>query len=104
MKKTFPLHVPGKQDARVLEAIKVELAKYVKRERKKTLPPEMTCWDFECRIGSSLEAAMPVALPDVSQSVDAVALAGSDQVYVEIMAAAAHRERHSHRAPSTREE
>jgi hypothetical protein len=34
MKKTFQLHVPGKKDSRVLESIKLEITKYVKRERR----------------------------------------------------------------------
>ena len=34
MKKTFQLHVPGKEDSRVLESIKLEITKYVKRERR----------------------------------------------------------------------
>ena len=46
MKKTFPLHVPGKEDPRVVEAIKVTLTKYVKRERRKKLPEGVDFWDF----------------------------------------------------------
>lgn len=99
MKKTFPLRVPGKEGPRVLEMIKLELTKYVKRERKKTLPPEMNVWDFQCKVGSERATASEVAFPDLSKAVEAVALAGSDEVYVEIMASAGFRERKASSAP-----
>lgn len=98
MKKTFPLHLPGKEDKRVLEMIKLELTKYVKRERRKALPPEMNVWDFQCRVGSVSESASEVAFPDLSKAVNAVALAGSDEVYVEILAVPRYREK---KAPQT---
>ncbi len=38
MKKNFPLKAPGKEDARVRDKIRHEINKYVRRERKKTVP------------------------------------------------------------------
>ena len=93
MKKTFPLHLPGKEDKRVLEVIKLELTKYVKRERRKPLPPEMNVWDFQCKVGSAITTAATVAFQDLSKAVDTVALTGSDEVYVEIMASPGYREK-----------
>ena len=91
MKKTFPLHVPGKEDAKVVEAIKLELTKYVKRERRKTLPPEVDFWDFRCKVGSESGTAAETPLPDVPNAVEATALAGAAAVYVEIMAGPGYR-------------
>ena len=102
MKKTFPLHLPDKEDLRVLEAIKLELIKYVKRERRKTLPPEMNIWDFHCKVGSECGTATKVLLPDVSKAVEAVAAAGAAEVYVEIMASPGIREKRSSPAPYQR--
>ena len=51
MKKTFPLKDPAKADARVLEAIKQDVRKYVKRERRKALPTGVDFWDFNCQLG-----------------------------------------------------
>jgi hypothetical protein len=95
MKKTFPLHLPGKDNPRVLQAIKLELIKYVKRERRKTLPPEMNIWDFHCKVGSECGTATQVLLPDVSKAVEAVAATGTAEVYVEIMASPGIREKRS---------
>ena|SRR5688572_2469786 len=86
MKKTFPLTQPGKADARVLEAIKHEVRKYVKRERKKPAPADFDEWDFACKAGADQSSAEPTSLRDLSAAVDAVASSGSRVVYVEVLA------------------
>ncbi|MCE9587093.1 MAG: DUF6172 family protein [Verrucomicrobia bacterium] len=104
MKKTFPLHVPGKEAPRVLDAIKLEITKYVKRERRKTLPPEFDVWDFACKVGSDSGTATSIPLPEVPKAVESVALAGVDEVYVEIMASAGNRVKRPSSAPHHRRE
>jgi len=91
MKKTFPLRIPGKEDPKVLEAIKLELTKYVKRERRKLLPPGVDFWNFVCKVGSESENAAVTLLPDVPKAVEAVGVAGATEVYVEIMACPGYR-------------
>lgn len=91
MKKTFPLHAPGKADPRVVEAIKHDVRKYVKRERGKTLPEGFDLWEFACRVGPTAATAQPAPLNDVGAAIDGVVGAGGPEVYVEIMAAAGHR-------------
>lgn len=91
MKKTFPLHIPGKEDPRVLDAIKLEITKYVKRERRKILPPEFDVWDFACKVGPDSGTATLIPLIDVPQAIESVALTGAAEVYVEIMASAGIR-------------
>ena len=86
MKKTFPLHAPDKADARVLDAIKHEVRKYVRRELKKPLPDEAVRWTFACRVGADQAAAQPSELKDVAAAIDGVATTGVDSVYVEILA------------------
>jgi hypothetical protein len=104
MKKTFPLHIPGKEDPRVLDAIKLEIIKYVKRERRKTLPPEFDVWDFTCKVGSDSGTATAISLPEVPKAVESVALAGVAEVYVEIMASAGNRVKRPSLAPHHRRE
>lgn len=92
MKKTFPFHVPGKADPRVIDSIKHDVRKYVKRERRKALPEGFTVWQFDCRVGARAETAEPVELDRVAAAIDAVAAAAdSPHVYVEILARAGHR-------------
>lgn len=86
MRKTFSLHAPGKADARVLDAIKHEVRKYVKRERRKTPPEGFDTWQFACKVGITPELAEAVPLPDVSGALDRVAQGGADAVFIELVA------------------
>lgn len=91
MKKVFPLNDPRKNSARVLDAVKHDVRKYVKRERGKTLPEGFNEWAFDCRVGASAVDAQVVDLPVISTAIDKVAQAGAPGVYIEILARAAIR-------------
>ena len=86
MKKTFPLHARGKAEARVLDAIKHEVRKYVRRELKKPLPEAAARWTFACRVGADQAAAQSSELKAIATAIDAVAGTGVDSVYIEILA------------------
>ena len=51
MKKTFQLQVEGKHPDRLLEAIKHDIRKYLKRERRRDVPAGADFWDFDCKFG-----------------------------------------------------
>lgn len=91
MKKTFKLHVEGKNSDRLLDAIKHEVRKYVKREKRKTLPYGANYWAFDCQFGVTQEAAEPLHLGEITKQMDVVAKAGGESFYVEILARAAVR-------------
>jgi hypothetical protein len=91
MKKTFPLQVPGNADARVIEAVKFEVRKYLKRERRKTIPAGFDQWDFACKVGPDQATAEPKPVIDVFAAIDAVAKAGSPQVFVEAISSPGKR-------------
>ena len=91
MKKTFSLQIEGKHPDRVLDAIKHELNKYVKRERRKAVPDGVDFWDFDCRLGQDADSAEAVHVKALNARLDAVAQAGATQVYVEIWAKPAVR-------------
>ena len=89
MRKTFQLVDPKKHEDRVLEAIKHEIRKYVKREKKKELPEKETMyWDFDCKIGASIEDAKTVVFEELIQSLDRLKASGAAEVYVEVIAKA----------------
>ena len=87
MKKTFKLQVEGKHPDRLLEAIKHEVRKYVKRERRKTLPTGVDFWAFDCKFGVTAEQAEVVRLGEITKKMDEVKAAGGESFYVEIIAA-----------------
>jgi hypothetical protein len=91
MKKHFPLTAPNHQPARVVEQIKGELRKYLKRERKKTLPEGADFWDFDCKVSGGQATPQSKHLEEIGPAIDAAAAAGCDSVYIEIIAKPAHR-------------
>ena len=91
MRKTFALTQPGKADARVLDSVKHDVRKYVKRERRKPPAPDFDVWDFDCKVGADAATAESKDLNDVSAAVDAVASTGAKSVYIEILAKPSRR-------------
>jgi len=86
MKKIFDLKPTNKKPERQLEAIKSEIRKYMKRERKKKLPENATYWDFDCRLGLSEEEAKKINVTELTAALDALVLAESSNCYIEILA------------------
>jgi len=85
MRKTYPLQAEGRHPDRVLDAVKHDVRKYLKRERRRSLPEGVDFWDFECKFGLSAEAAESVHLSAVIPSIDAAAKEQATHVYVEII-------------------
>jgi Family of unknown function (DUF6172) len=91
MRKTYPLQVVGKHPDRVLDAIKHDTHKYIKRERRRDLPKGVDFWDFDCTFGASEAEASPVHLNDITGLIDEVVQAQGAQFYVSIVAKPGHR-------------
>jgi hypothetical protein len=85
MRKTYPLQAEGRHPYRVLDAVKHDVRKYLKRERRRPLPEGVDFWDFACRFGLSAEVAETVHLSAVISSIDTAAKEHATQVYVEII-------------------
>jgi hypothetical protein len=92
VKKTYKLKIEGKHPDRVLDAIKHEIRKYLKRERNKPLPTGVDFWDFDCRFGTSEANATDVHVATITALIDAVAKAGGDGFYIELLAKHGHRQ------------
>ena len=87
MKKIFKLTDPKKHEDRVLEAVKNEIRKYVKREKKKELTNKATMyWDFDCKIGATADDAKVVAYEELIKALDAIKATNVKECYVEILA------------------
>jgi len=87
MKKIFKLTDEKKHEDRVLEAVKNDIRKYVKREKKKILSDKATMyWDFDCKIGATADEAKEVEYDDLIKALDSIKATGVNEVYVEIMA------------------
>ena len=87
MKKIFKLTDPKKHEDRVLEGVKHEIRKYVKREKNKKLPDsKFTYWGFDCKIGATPDSAKTVDLEALIKELDAIKASGATECYVEILA------------------
>ena len=91
MKKTFKMTHPKIKVPRLVEAIKYEVKKYIKRERRKPLPAGVDFWDFDCRYGVDEASSEVIHLSAINKS---ISQAESDQLesfYLEILVKPGHR-------------
>ncbi len=99
MKKTYPFAQEGKHPDRILDAIKHDIRKYIKRERSRALPEGVDFWDFDCRAGATEPESAMVHVAELSGLVDSVAKAGSTGVYIEIVAKHGRRQQRAAEQP-----
>jgi len=85
VKKTFPLKDPKHKPDRVVDGIKHQIRKYLKRERRKALPEGADFWDFDCRVGAQ-GSEQPVEVGEIIAAIDEAAKEEPESVYVEILA------------------
>ena len=93
MRKNFPLHIDGRHPDRVLDAVKHDIRKYLKRERRRDLPEGVDFWDFDCKCGLQAADAEVVHVAALVAAIDALAKTQAASVYIEILA------KHGKRAP-----
>tara|TARA_R110000803_G_scaffold44343_7_gene93923 strand:+ start:42260 stop:42550 length:291 start_codon:yes stop_codon:yes gene_type:complete len=91
MKKTFELTHPKIKVARMVESVKHEVKKYIKRERNKSLPEDADYWDFDCKIGKSAATADVIHVSTINQQVDTLVAEGVTSFYLEILVKPATR-------------
>jgi len=87
MKKIYKLTDEKKHEDRVLEAVKNDIRKYVKREKKKTISDKATMyWDFDCKVGATQADAKTVTYEELIKELDVVKATGVKEAYVEVIA------------------
>lgn len=91
MKKIFPLTSPNHQAPRVVEQIKNDIRKYLKRERKKSLPESVDFWDFNCKVGQGEAEPEIKHVEEIVPAIDQAAANACASVYIEILATPGHR-------------
>jgi hypothetical protein len=86
MKKTFVLSHPKIKLPRLIDAIKFEVKKYLKRERNKSILDGSDFWDFDCRLGPDKDNAEVIHLGSINQHIDDAEKNGLQSFYLEILA------------------
>jgi hypothetical protein len=93
MKKIFKLHDEKKAPERIVEAIKNELRKYIKRERgKKAKEDSKLFWKIACRFGKSVDEARSVDFETLMKQLDTVVASEWSECFVEVVVSAEPRE------------
>ena len=91
MKKKFSLKHPKIKPARRVEAVKHEIRKYLKRERRKELPEGVDFWDFDCKFGLTEGDAQVIHVAEIDKNIDEAALQPAMAFYLEILAKPGYR-------------
>jgi hypothetical protein len=91
MRKNFKLTHPKIKGPRLVEAIKYEVKKYLKRERRKELPPKVDFWDFDCRYGADEESSEVIHVSAINKSISRAESEKLESFYLEILAKPGHR-------------
>jgi len=91
MKKTFKMTHPKIKVPRLVEAIKYEVRKYIKRERGKVLPPDVDFWDFDCRYGIDEARSEVIHLSAINKSISEAEAQQLESFYLEILAKPGYR-------------
>lgn len=91
MKKTFELKHPKIKYARLVDTVRRDVKKHIKRERNKQLPEDADFWNFDCKFGSTAEEAEVIRLADIGKCIDAAEAQQLELFYIEILSRAANR-------------
>ena len=91
MKKTFQLTHPKIKYARLIDAAKHDVKKYLKRERNKQLPEGVDYWDFDCKYGHTEEDAQIITLSQINTCISEAEQLQLGSFYLEILVKPGHR-------------
>ena len=86
MKKTYTLTHPKIKYPRLIERVKHDVKKYMKRERNKALPENFDVWDFDCKFGHTEAEAKVISASQINACIDEVEKLELDSFYLEILA------------------
>ena len=86
MKKTFKLTHPKIKAPKLVQTIKHEVRKYLRRERRKHLPEGVDFWDFDCRCGVDEASSEVIHVSDIDKAIDQAESKQLKSFYLEILA------------------
>jgi len=85
MKKTFKLTHEKLKTPRLVESIKHEVKKYIKRERRRELPDNADYWDFDCRFGKEEQTSEVIHMSEINKSISWAESEKLESFYLEIL-------------------
>jgi len=91
MKKIFKLTNDKIKPERLLESIKHEIRKYIKRERNKKLTENADYLDFDCKFGADESQSEVVHLAEIDKCIAQAVSDKLESFYLEIIAKPGYR-------------
>ena len=91
MKKTFRLVHPKIKPARLIEAVRRDVKKYIKREKRKLLPKGADYWDFDCKYGPTEAKAEIILSSEIGKCITEAEAENLESFYLEIRARPGHK-------------
>jgi len=91
MRKTFSLTHEKIKTPRLIDSIKHEVKKYLKRERNKKLPEGVDFWDFDCKYGHDQDKAEVIHVSELNKNIDDAAQFELSSFYLEILVKPGYR-------------
>lgn len=86
MKKNFKLSHPKLELPRLVDSIKHEVKKYIKRERRKKLPEGADFLDFDCKFGPDEASAEVIHVSSINKNISKAEADKLESFYLEIIA------------------
>jgi hypothetical protein len=83
--KTFTIKEDGKNSDRLVEDVKHQIRKYIKREKRKKLPEKARCWYFDCRFAREGEEFKVIEFKNITENVDISAKSEDCSFQIEIL-------------------
>ena len=69
----------------MIEAVKHEVRKYLKRTRRKALPEGADYWDFDCKYGDTEAEASVIHLSEIDKHINEAAERELESFYIEVI-------------------
>ena len=69
----------------MVDSVKNDIRKYIKRERKKDLPSGIDFWDFDCKFGDTEADAKVIHLTEIDKCINDIQARELTSFYVEIL-------------------
>jgi hypothetical protein len=91
MKKRFALTAQNKKPERVLDSIKNEIRKYIKREKRKPLPEGADYWRIDCRFAKNEDQPQDIKFEDIMKNINEASQQSCESFYIELISSPAKK-------------
>ena len=92
MKKRFVLTATNKTKERVLESIKNDIRKYIKREKRKPLPEGTNFWSVDCKFAKNDDELQEIRFEDIIKNINEASEENCESFQIELIANAITKE------------